>query len=250
MADEKMTVEEPKAEPTQTPESASSDILSKLKELEIDTPERLEGIAQASSQVGNMARELGMARKELAALKEQMTSQPNENYDYDNAGVDLGSAIRKETRNVLSEFWNEQQTKQQQMEEAYYGELDQIYGDSRFGALKDPWEKHFNSPAVQQRIRRGKTSPVKEYGRIKDAYINILEEQLSSVSKTTQKASPPHMESGETHTSPMPSVDDERKRRIKTKTDPAKGFSGTDEDILGLVKEIMPGDDPFYRLDE
>lgn len=248
MAEEKMTVEEPTAEPTQTPESASNDILSKLKELEIDTPERLEGIAQASSQVGNMARELGMTRKELAALKEQMASRPSENYDYDNTGVDLGSAIRKETRNVLSEFWNEQTTRQQQAEEAYYGELDQIYGDSRFVALKDPWEKHFNSPSVQQKIRRGKTSPVKEYSRIKDAYINILEEQLSNVSKAAPRTKPPHIESGETETIPLPTVDEERKHRIKNKTDPAKGFAGTDEDIMGLVKEIMPADDPFYRL--
>jgi hypothetical protein len=237
---EQPTVKEPiTEEPTQTPENAASDILSKLKDLQIDDPKKLENMAIASSQAGKLANDLGETRRALASVQEELNRIKGQSDTSYGGEIDLATLID----NRLETFVTKQQEKQRQAQEAYYRDMGKVQNDKRYPALKDTFEKHMQSYNVQQRINSGQTTASEEYGKIKDAYLDLLEENLTSVSKTT-KPKPPHMETG-TVTVPMPTIDEELKEDLKNKTDPTKGFSGTDQDIEALVRARMKSEGIF-----
>jgi len=249
---EQPTVKEPAVEPTQTPESASSDILAKLKELEINDPKKLENMAIASSQAGKLANDLGLTRQELAGVKEELariTQNSSQPYDF-NQEIDVGSVVRKEakiaSKEAITEYMKEFQEQQTKATEAYYQDMGKIQNDRRYGVLKDPFEEHMKSLDVQNKIRSGRTTITEEYSKIRDAYIDILEENLDKIGKTTPVKSP-HLETGDTHIVPMPTTDEDKKDKIKNITDPGKGWSGTNENIQELVKTFMSGDPIFRR---
>jgi len=253
---EQPTVKEPiTKEPTQTPESANSDILAKLKELDIDTPERLQGVYQASSQVGNMARELGSAREELKAAKDEImslkssfTQRHDQYYDSVDGGLDIEKVVRSTVRGEISNIINEQRETENKARQAQIKESSKIRGDNKYTVLKEVFDNHMAKPSVQERIMYGDTSPYQEYLNIKDRYYSLMDEHYSKIGqKAGTKPEPPHMESGMTQTMPMPNYTDEKRERVKKLTDPDKGWAGTDMDIQNLVSEFLPSDDPFWK---
>jgi len=86
---------------------------------------------------------------------------------------------------------------------------------------------------------------MKEYQKVKDAYFDILEETQSNFGKTQAPVAPPHVEGSETHVPQMPTMDDDKKQKIKNRTDPSKGWDGTDENVTDLVKDMLAGDSIF-----
>jgi len=243
---EQPTITEP-TEPTPTNESADADILAKLKELGADDPQKLENMAMASSQAGKLANDLGQTRAELAQVKEylaKMQTTDPQPYDY-NEGIDVGSVVRKETRSVIQEIMAEQQENTRKAQEAYWKDMGEVQGDRRYGALKGAYEKHMANFNTQQKINLGKTTAMKEYQKVKDAYFDILEETQSNFGKTQAPVAPPHVEGSESHSAPMPTMDDDRKGKVKNLTDPSKGWSGTDENVKELVTAFMGADSIF-----
>ncbi len=247
---EQPTVKEPTAEPTLTPEKATDDILAKLKELEIDSPERLEGIARASSETGKLANMVGTLKEQNERLSRQLESltstQRNSEYDY-TSGIDLEQAIRKGTRTEIMAVINEQKELQQKAQQAFYKDMGKIQADKRYKVLKEPFEKHISNPSVQMRINSGETTYGEEYYRIKDGYLDILEETYTDkVKGLTQGAKLPHIESGQAVVPNIP-VEPTNKSELHKKVDPSKGWSGTDEDVKDLFSGLFPKDDPFMK---
>lgn len=248
---EQPTIEEPKVEPksTETPESAAQDILNKLKDLGIDSPDKVDGMATASREAGNLANQLGTARQELADLRAEMKKSPTPPTEYNeyNEGVDLGSAIQKE----LGIFMNNYQQKQTQAQQEYLQTMNDISTDADYKMVEDIWNKHCANPKTQLAVQTGQTTPKDEYNKLVRTFYRESLKQSKSVLEGLVSGKPttiPHMESSDTQSIPLPSVNEEQKQKIKDKTDPKKGFSGTDEDIVDLVKEIMPQEDSFYQL--
>ena len=242
---EQPTVTEPSVDLKPTNESASSDILAKLKELEIDNPKKLENMSIASSQAGKLANDLGTTREELRRVSEELariTQNSSNPYNLEQE-IDVGSVVRKETKQAIAEYMKEYNDNQTRATEAYYHDMGDIQGDRRYGVLRKPFEEHMQSLEIQNKVRTGQTTITKEYSKIKDAYLDILEENLSNVGKVRSPA--PHVETGETHTVPMPTMDEEKRGKIKNRIDPVKGWSGTDENIIGLVRDMMAGDSIF-----
>lgn len=248
---EQPTVKEPTMEPTRTPENASDDIIAKLKDLEIDSPERLEGMARASSEAGNLAKMVGELRGQNEQLNKKLDEltrhrPPANDYDYGEPSIDLEQAIRKGTRAEITAILNEQQESQKKAQQAYYRDMSKIQNDKRYKALREPWERHVQNPTTQLKLQSGETTIVDEYYRIKDAYLDILEDTYTNkVSNVSQPVNPPHMESGETQTNPMPRIEPTSKEELRKKVNPDKGYSGTDEDIKDLFSSVFAENDPF-----
>jgi hypothetical protein len=244
---EQPTVTEPAAEPTQTNEGGSDDILAKLKELDISDPKKLDNMAIASSQAGKLANDLGETRAELAQVKDylaKMQTTDPQPYDY-NEGIDVGSVVRKETRSVIQSIMQEQQESTKKAQEAYFRDMGMVQNDRRYPFLKETFEKHMGNFNTQQKVNTGNTTASAEYQKIKDAYYDILEENQTKLGAAVPATPVPHVESGESHSVPMPSVDEETKTKLKNRVDPTKGFSGTDENMIDLVKDMMGNDSIF-----
>lgn len=247
---EQPTVKEPIGEPTRTSESASDDIAAKLKELKIDSSEKLENVARASSEAGRLANMVGELKTQNEQLMNELRSSktPTQEYEYGEPSVDLEAAVRRGTRAEVMSILKEQQENQKKAQEAYYRDMSKVQGDKRYKALEEPWQKHMNNPNVQMRLQNGQTTIVDEYYKIKDAYIDILEDTYKNkVEKITQPPSAPHMESGETETVPIPKEDPHSKEELAKKVSPDKGWVGTDENIKDMFNSMFGKDDPFMK---
>ena len=250
---EQPTVKEPAGmEPTQTSESAGDDIAKKLAELEIDSPQRLENMARASSEAGRLAKMVGDLRDQNEQLSRKLDGltqyQPNQDFDYSQPGIDLGQEIRKNTRAEIQAILKEQEDAKRQATEAYYKDMSKIQGDKRYKVLDPVWQRHIQKPSVQMALQRGETNIVDEYYKVKDAYFDILEETYTNkVKSVTEKPSAPHMESGNTQFEQVPSVDPTSKSELSKRVSPDKGWTGTDEDIKEMFGSMFDKDDPFVK---
>jgi len=247
---ENPTVDEPTKEqkPTATPESAAKDIINKLQDLGIDSPEKIDGMATASKEAGNLANQLGEARQMISDLQTQVGNinkpAPQTEYNEYEQGVDLGSAIRKE----LNTFWNDQQNKQTQAQQAYLKTMNDIRTDADYKLVENIWNEHVANPQTQMAVQSGQVNIKDEYGKlVRTFYRESLKQSKTALEGLVKPTAAPHMESGETHSTPLPSVDEDRKQRISNLIDPAKGFEGTDENIKALVKSYFPEDDPILE---
>jgi hypothetical protein len=250
---EQPTVKEPTTEPTQTQESAMDDIAAKLKELDIDTPERLDNMAKASSEAGRLANMVGELKQQNEQLTNQMNelsrrNTPSQDYEYGEPTIDINAAIDRGVTAAIDRYAKTQQENQRKATEAYYKDMGRIQNDKRYKVLSDKFQTHVNNPTVQMRLQRGDTNIVDEYYRIKDAYIDILEENyVNKVDKATQPVTPPHMETSEHTTVPSEERNPSDKSEMKKKVDPSKGWEGTDENVKDLFSGMFSENDPFMK---
>ena len=245
---ENPNVEEPKVEPkpTETPESAAQDIINKLQELGIDSPEKVEGMATASRETGNLANQLGDARAMIKDLQTQVSNikpaAPTEYNEYEQ-GVDLGSAIRKE----LNTFWSEKEQIQETAQKDYFDTMTSIRTDPDYKLVENIFNEHIGNPQTQMAIRSRQTTIKDEFGKlVRTFYRESLKQSKNALEGLVKPVAAPHIESGDTQTIPLPSMDEEKKTKIKTMTDPTKGWEGTDQNIEELVKTVLPADDPIF----
>lgn len=246
---EKPTIEEPKAEPKTevSAEDQAKAILEELKSRGIDSPEKIENMAKASSEAGNLARMLGELRQQNANLERQIQNmnQPHKT-DYDN---DYGESIdlRQVVRNELRGFWNDEIVKPQaEMTNRVYSELAAIQSDEDYPLVNQMWESHWQNPSTQHRVSTGQSSPKTEYDRLVRTYyrqsFKKTYDALQGVVESRAKA--PHVETGDqTHVS-MPTADDETREKVKNIT---KNSQGSDSDIEALVKAMLPSDDAIFK---
>ena len=258
MADEQPNVEEPKAveptaEPTASPEAQALELLKTLDNLGVSDPAKLEGMATASAQAGNLANKMGEKNTEIAELKAMIqnlgnqSAPQNSTYEPDyGESIDIGKVVRTEVKGVVAEM----QKAQADAEGNYYHELAEIQSDPDFAMVSDAWAQHTGNPNVVAAIRGGRTTMSKEYDKLVRTYQReLLKQSTATLRGLTEKGvtAPPHVESGDTHAIPLPSVDEEQKVKLKNITDPGK-WTGSDSDIKNLVKTILPDDDPIFKM--
>ena len=248
------TVQPTLDEPTSEQDNAQidmNDVLSKLEKLGIERPEQIDGIYTASQQAGRTAELLGQERRAReqaeARLREyegRARKQEYDPYSDPGQGVDLRSLMKDVIRESIGEMTEEQQRVNLQ----YIQQETAIRNDKRYPLVKEVWDQHRNDPNTIMRIQTGQTNPKAEYDRVVIATLEKLALQSRDALvnlKKTGKADIPHMESRDSQTTPMPSVDDEKAEKIKRQTKP-ENYDGSDDAIKGLVDTILPSSDPIW----
>ena len=226
-------------------------LLRQLEQLNVNSPEKLENMAKASAESGNLARMLGQANDQIKGLSQQvqqLQNQPREQYydqnEYGQQNNITPSSIRDELRRFYAE---EVIAPQQEAQSRILGELSQIQGDADYATFASKWDEHFNTPQIQQRIYSGQSSPLIEYNNFKlNQFRNLLGQTTQTLKGLTEKGAKPipHVEKGSESHVHTPDVDETRMENLKKMVDP-KHWQGRDEDIESLVKEFFPKDDPL-----
>lgn len=252
---ENPTTEQPETR-TPDPQEAAQALLSELEAMNIKDAGQLQGMANASQQAGNLARLLGDERAQnqalrtrLEALESQVRQKPIETA-YDEEYYD--SPQEKPVTVKDLDAWLENKQKiAMQAQQQYWQALAEIQSDPDYQNehIQQVWNGHINNPGVQARVQSGSTSIQREWDKVRTQYYRaMLQRSTETIRGLTnlqpgRQAKPPHMESGDTHRTPLPDQDDERKERI-TKL---KQGERTEENIDKLIREIIPDNDPILQ---
>lgn len=269
-AKENPVLEQPEAEGTTTqPEvdhrANAEALLSKLEQLKIDSPERLEGIAYASQQAGRYANDLGSEREqaqalraELEELRARVQQQQNRSQNYQPQQYDEGYGYEQPRVNITPEMISSivgQQVNdaigrytqgQIRASQAVLNEYASIQSDPDYSIVQDVWDKHIANPRVQMAIQSGQTSLSKEFNKTRVAYykgiaMNARDTMRGLLSQKPKGATPPHMEQSTTQTPGMP-VPETNKDKLR---DIAKNSMGTTDDLEAMFTQMLPSDDGF-----
>jgi len=220
------------------------EIMAELEGLGVKTPEQLQNMAVASSQVGHMANQLGEARNIVSDLQQQvkeLTAVAPAVMENEDFIPDLKS-IQRVVETGLADFYKKNViAPQKEATDRYYKEIAEIEGDPDFQVenIKNLWNAYKEKPAVQSRLMRGETTLKKEYDKVAKTF-------WRSVATSRQESKPPvipHMETGDTMNIPIGS--EEQQQSIKDMVDP-KRWQGTDDNIENLMKTLLPKDDPIF----
>ena len=240
-----MTEEQAVEQAAEGAEQASDDQLKDmLKELNIKTPEELQGIKQASSEAGRLANMVGELRSEINELKSrpQETPQPQQQYDeYGNSdAVNLSAEIKKGVRDVLTEFAQQSTQAQQRLQQRRNYEVQRIMNDRHYPLLSEIWTKHLQNPSVQQRLVQ--KSIYDEYNDVRVEALDRLARNAGS--KTAAQSTPtqgqvPHVEATQTG-SPRVTEPDEKANKLKTVQE---NWTGSDQDISSVLDAVLPPGD-------
>ena len=214
MVDEVTTTEElptiPKEElkTEETTEVPTTDVDALITELEkagVTKPEQLQGKLVASKEAGNLSNQLGDARREIAELRDMLTSKPAEKEfePNDDEGADLRTILRQEI-----EADRQRQTKVQIENQRKVNAMwNEIQGDEDYHLVKDVWEEQLKDSDFIFNIQQGKTNPVKAYNDVvRKFYKGIAKKSVDTI-KTLQsggKVTTPQVIDGETHTPSIP----------------------------------------------
>lgn len=231
-------------------------LLAELKDLGIEKPEQVRGMATASSQAGNLGNMLGEARKEIAELKNYIAELSSKQGDsqqlyneFDESSVDMSQFAKKsDIEDSIRKVYSEIVTAQQQAQKEYANQIASIRNDKLYPTIGKKFEQYFSTPEVQSSLATGARKPSDVYSEFKEAY---LLEALTRSRDTIEafasgKVSAPHIESGNTQASaPAVSSDAEKAKRLKNLTSRESGWTGDTDQLTQLVKEILPADDPI-----
>jgi len=234
-------------------------LLGELDKLGIDSPERLQGMATASHQAGNLGNLLGDANARIADLEQQLVAgraagpaaaEPEYFAGGDNS-VDLGglmdSRIKAVMPGVIRTTVGELNREVSQAQQVQFEEYAKITGDENYPIVGEIFEKHINNPNVQMLLRSGRTTMKEEYTKTMLAYYRNIalrsRDALKGIQgKARTGAEAPHMEAGQTQVTPTPTTDEERQEEGKKIMD---NWEGTDKDLDNLFKHMLPDNDPF-----
>ncbi len=243
---ESPTVEEVKEE--KTVDDAQL-LMEELKKLDIQTPQDIQNMAYASQETGKAWNEVGALRKEVERLKTDMT-KPNQDYYDTGESVDLGSVVRKEVQGVLNGYLENQNRAQMMSMQA----MAKVRNDPEYAVVGEVFEKYINSPEAMMKLQSGQTDYNTEYLNTKAAYYRNLAKRssktLEGLMEKTQKT-PPHIEQGDSQTTPRLNVDDEKSQQFKkVKQAQREGTLTSDQALQEIVKNSMPDidKDPSFFL--
>ena len=155
---EPMTVEEPKKD-TPKPDEDMKELRDALKALEIETPQDLQNMAHASSQVGKAHNEVGRLREEVKTLQNQiaMSNQPVQRVTpsddiYGEQPVDLAQVIApivgRETKKAVNEAVESMAEKQQESMRVYNQQMQKIQSEPEYNLLKTAFNTRVNDPEI------------------------------------------------------------------------------------------------------
>lgn len=261
---ESPTVDEPtteaKAEDNRT---EAQELLETLNKLNIDSPERLEGVYQASQQSGHNANLYGQAQREVQELRERLSQIEQQStqqrpprdeygYDYEPERPAQQSVSLKDIEGVVQKQIGNYVNMQRQASQQQIAEYSQIQGDDDYNAVKNLFEKHVSNPNVQLALQSGQTNLRGEYNRCKvSLYKNLalqtkqtLEGLMKNPNVASQQA--PHMEQGAT--TPNPGMEPTPTAQDKLQ-EVVKNTAGTDDDVDAMLQAMIPDDDLFLQLE-
>jgi len=200
--------EEPKAEvKEEVPTTDVDTLIAELEKAGVTNPEQLQGKLIASREAGNLSNQLGDARREIAELRDMLTSRPagaekefEPNYD---EGADLRTILRQEIE-AHDQRKTKVQIETQKRVNAMWGE---IQGDESYPLVKEIWEGKLKDPDLIFEIQQGKTNPIKAYNNVvREFYKGIAKKSLDTI-KTLQSGgqiTTPQVIDGETQTPSIP----------------------------------------------
>jgi len=246
---EKPTIEEPKG--TEKPEVSAEDqakaILEELGKFGIDSPEKVQNVAKASSEAGNLARILGETRQQNEILMREIQSLKNQPKQTDSYEYGEPINIKEVVRNELRGFYQEDILKPQvEFSNKIWSELSEVQSDEDYALVQSVWDKHWNNPNTQYKVQTGQTSPKKEYDKlVRTYYRQSMKKTYDALQGVmNQKAKPPHIETGDQTHVHMPTQSDETREKVDKIV---KNSKGGDSDIEALVRTILPETDPMFR---
>ena len=258
-----------------TPEAAAKAMLETLKALDVDSPQDLQGMAQASQQTGNMANLLGDARKQISELQTQvqrlstMQQTPQgRHYDDDDrftqqpsplpAGDNLKDTVTDAVRNVVQ---SEILEPQRQAQAAWLNEIAAIHGDPHYQKLpgmKEAWNEYYNLPDTQTRLQQGQATATQLFGQLKMTFMENMLRQASGViegltgqpgATAPAAGQPSHVESGQVPV-PGPQLDEDRQAALSQISDQRKeGTITSDQALQGIIDQFLPQGDVIWRTD-
>lgn len=249
---------EPSAEPSVTAEDKQQ-LVDTLSKLDIKTPERIQNLANAGQQVGQLTNLLGEARNEITRL--QMVNNQLHNQappqavqptpvegDPRNVVPTPGSDFEARMWNVLNSFvgqYNQNQTNQAMKVSAEYEALG---SHPDFEVVRKVFDEHVLSPAIQRKLLAGETSLKMEYANVRGDFMKNLALRSKDVvvGRTPAGAVPPHIEgpTGAIAPSPASVPTDSTAERTKNLADLKAQTKGSDNDIEALMKILLPDGDP------
>lgn len=260
---ESPTVDEPSTEqPAEDQQVKAQELLETLNKLNIDSPERIEGVYQASQQAGHNANLYGDAQREVETLKQRLASleqaprqrqQPQDEYGYDyEQQAQPQYATPQDVERIMQKQIGNYVNMTRQAQQQQYQEWARIQQDPDYGSVKDLFEKHISNPNVQMALNNGQTSLQNELGRCKVSMYKNLALQTKSTLEGLMKnpsvaqSQAPHMEQGAT--TPTPGVEPTPTSRDKLQ-EVAQQSSGTDDDIDSMLQAMIPDNDLFLQLE-
>ena len=238
------------------PRKSAEALLTELEKFGVRSSEDLTGLAQAAQQTGHLQNLLGDVKrenKELREMIEQLRSQGrrSELEPLEPAAgepIDLGSVVRKE----ISSFWQEQVEEQRRAQERQLMEMAEVMQDEYYPQVKEIFDAHIGNPAVAYKVQAGQSSYAKEYDKVVKKYLHSMlkrsQEVLKGLTQATSGTKPPHMESGETKSAPLPPAEEEKRESMR-KIDDArrKGSLDSDKALEQLIEQVLPKEDPILR---
>jgi len=241
--------EEPKVEAkVEAPTTDVNALIAELEKAGVTNPEQLQGKLVASREAGNLSNQLGDARREIAELRDMLTSRPreetNEFESYNDESADLRSILRQEIE-AHDLRKTKIQIETQKKVNAMWGE---IQGDEDYHLVKEVWEGKLKDPDFVFQIQQGQTNPVKAYNNVvRTFYKGIAKKSLDTI-KTLQSGgsiTTPHVEDGETGTPSIPGVTgkppkgDDVIKQLGEKLD--KGELLTEDEELNAIAAALRG---------
>jgi hypothetical protein len=124
-------------------------------------------------------------------------------------------------------------------------EYAKITNDPDFQLVEEVWKRHASTFDTQDRLQSGQSTLSEEYNNVVKTYYREIAKRSRSAIEGLSKGSTkqPHMESGETQSKPIPSVDIEHNKKVRQITeDRSKGNLDSNKALENLVKEFFPAD--------
>lgn len=241
--------------PTPSPQDRATAILSELAKLGVEKPQ---DVLQTASAYGKVSNQLGDAYRRIQQLESQLaamakTPTPSRDFQSDGGSIDLAALISAEaekaseraTRRVIGEIV---QTQARMAKE--YGE---VQSDEDYGLVKDTWEQVVKTPEFYATIQAGEISIPMAYQKLKEKVLKTKMREMADILKqftTPSQATPPHIESGQTRSNPMPSESQEIQDRIqKIEAARRSGKMGSTKALEELFNTISPKTDPIWNVE-
>ena len=236
-------------EPTENPVDEAQSLMEELKKLDIQTPKDIQNMAYASQETGKAWNEVGALRKEVERLKSEVATPATPEY-YDNSeSVDLGKVVEDKVQGVLNNYLANQQRAQQMSMQV----MSEVRNDPEYNVVGEVFEKYINSPDAMMRLQTGQTDYKTEYLNTKAAYYRNLAQRSSKTLEglMDKKTVVPHIEQGDSQSTPALQADDEKAQDFKKIKQAQKDGSLSSEETLDkIVKSVMPDAkiDPSFFL--
>ena len=197
--------EEPTPKAEEEPKKNVNDFLAELEKAGVENPQQLQGKLEASAQAGKAFQMLGDERKlvaekdaEIARLMSQI-DRPEVN-EYGERPINIADEVRRGIKQEMIEMQKNAQQAHERSMQAYNA----IKTDKNYHLVADVWEEKVKDPAYIYQVQQGAVDPLRDFqGTVVDYFQKMVKESHETITELVGgdkgKVTPPHVESGETH---------------------------------------------------